>query len=202
MILKINNINMEHSREPTQEERERILYELGLQTNDDSEREEDKIYVSEEIKEEDKIYVSEETVTRRIGITQSKMIDKSIEDNVDEMSWAEKITEDGTKYYRWSIFTNSIKDEILALPEPGPNMSYLARKSYFQNNNRTYSCVYLHPDQESAFCEYQIYKIVTATQREFHPDDKTEYKFKYRTYGEMMDTFHDCMKYEKKALLC
>ena len=150
-------------------------------------------------KKKNNLLVPKETIEVVKYLSKCKKLDEKIEKNKKEISWVDRTTEDGTEYYRWSIFENPLKSELVPIPEPGPKMSLEDRKSYFQNENRVYSCKYLHPNQESAYSEYQIYLIICSTQRELKKDSEM-YKFKYRTDEEMMESFHDCMKAEKTAL--
>ncbi len=137
---------------------------------------------------------------RMSGIQKKEDIDRKkrevpiIKKNKGEISECKII--DGVEYFKWSIFVNPVKDEIIALPEPGKNMSYEGRRSYYINPCREYGCKYLHPDQHSALKEYQIRQIVFT---KYDPMTKTEPGTDSRNYYDFIKIFHDCMAHDKTA---
>ena len=141
-----------------------------------------------------------ENSERMTGIQKKEDIDRRkrevpvITKNKGEISECKVI--DGVEYFKWSIFVNPVKDEIIALPEPGRNMSYEGRRSYYINPNREYGCKYLHPDQHSALKEYQIRQIVFT---KYDPITKTYPGTDHRSYEDFIKIFHDCMAHDSTA---
>jgi len=160
-----------------------------------------KIYIQDLVEEVKNDSPAEfQPVRRMTGIETKKDIDKKkrevpvIKRNKNEISECKII--DGVEYFKWSIFVNPIRDEIIALPEPGRNMSYEGRLSYFVNPNREYGCKYLHPDQHSALKEYQIREIVFT---KYDPITKYYTGSDTRTYDDFTDIFHQCMARDDTA---
>ncbi len=160
-----------------------------------------KIYVEELVEElgkedgEGRIFKGNLTgIETRYDIDRRKVEDPIIKKNKNEISECKII--DGLEYFRWSIFVNPVKDEIMALPEPGRNMSYEARRSYFINPNREYGCKYLHPDQHSAIKEYQIRQIVFT---KYDPITKTHPGTDPRSYEDFIEIFHNCMAHDNTS---
>jgi len=104
---------------------------------------------------------------------------------------------DGKKYYKWSIFHKIGREDILILPEPGPDISWEGRVSYFVNDNRVYGCRYLHAEPESAFKEYEVYTSIMNSEP---PLTKHDYNGKYRSHEDLLKIFHLCMTRHPSAL--
>ena len=160
-----------------------------------------KVYIEDLVEEIGKEDVPNfEPVERMTGIETKHDIDRRKREDIVVKKNKRDISEckiiDGVEYYRWSIFINPVKDEIMALPEPGRNISYEGRRSYFINPNREYGCKYLHPDQHSAFKEYQIREIVFT---KYEPIQKTGPVGDIRSYDDFMDIFHKCMSHDNTA---
>ncbi len=108
-----------------------------------------KIYIEDLVDEIRKDNIPKfEPAERMTGIQTKEDIDRKKKEDPVVKKNKRDISEfrliDGVEYYRWSIFINPVKDEIMALPVPGRNMSHEARRSYFVNDNREYGCKYLH----------------------------------------------------------
>ena len=160
-----------------------------------------KIYIEDLVDEIRKDNIPKfEPAERMTGIQTKENIDRKKREDPVVKKNKRDISEfrliDGVEYYRWSIFINPVKDEIMALPVPGRNMSLEARRSYFINDNREYGCKYLHPDQHSAMKEYQIREIVFT---KYEPIQKTGPVGDIRSYEDFMDIFHECMAHDNTA---